>query len=398
MYDLDEILDEVRTKYYCSKNLKRPSIVWSKDYWTDFFGVYSAFDNSITISRILDDESVSHDMIASVVYHENLHQDYPEHNRGFNAKANLFPNYSDYYERLKEYGAQVHSNIEYPSDYNCFTKGKKQIVYILLPLGERFSEALASRDGKILLDFDASISFSINCEKNDILYVFFAESNGQCWIVGWSTEANLLKKRQFDRFSLYGDDDVSYHLICEFSNIYLLPSSTCTYAIDMSDMNQEFRRNHCCLYQADETEIAEDLAYIDSYCEGYISLGFDPKLINNKTDYSDIPLERIKKIHESVYGEVWKCNVIIEKEPCYENFILRAKSKRNAWLPSSAMEDYVHALSFNEDDGFCAGEIIKLCAITSRLSEGTEYIESYKHVLNKEDKALQNAIDFILNH
>ena len=32
MYDLDKILDEVRTKYYASKILPRPNILWSDEH------------------------------------------------------------------------------------------------------------------------------------------------------------------------------------------------------------------------------------------------------------------------------------------------------------------------------------------------------------------------------
>ncbi len=64
MFDLNAILDDVRSKYYCSKTKKRPTISWSHDYWTDFFGVYTPYNNHITVSRILNDKRVTHEMIA----------------------------------------------------------------------------------------------------------------------------------------------------------------------------------------------------------------------------------------------------------------------------------------------------------------------------------------------
>ena len=90
MFDLEKILDDVRNKYYCSKLLERPTISWSKDYWTDYYGQYTFFDNHITVSRALNDKRVSEDMLASVIYHENLHQDFQEHDRRFKNKEKLY--------------------------------------------------------------------------------------------------------------------------------------------------------------------------------------------------------------------------------------------------------------------------------------------------------------------
>ena len=95
MYDLDSILDEVRSKYYVSKVLPRPTISWSDEYWTGIYGRYTLFDNHITISRLLNNEKVSYEALSSVVYHESLHQDFPEHDRKFNLRANKFPRYKD---------------------------------------------------------------------------------------------------------------------------------------------------------------------------------------------------------------------------------------------------------------------------------------------------------------
>ena len=52
MYDLDVILDEVRSKYYASNVLPRPTISWSDEYWTGFYGKYTLFDNHI-FNRVL---------------------------------------------------------------------------------------------------------------------------------------------------------------------------------------------------------------------------------------------------------------------------------------------------------------------------------------------------------
>ena len=396
MFDLNAILDDVRSKYYCSKTKKRPTISWSHDYWTDFFGVYTPYNNHITISHILNDKRVTHEMIASVVYHESLHQDYPEHNRSFNVKADIFPNYSDLLQALTEYSELIHSEIVYPEGYNSFTSNKKQVVYILLPYSSKYDTALFSRDGQILMDFDSNVTFPINDTPSETLYVFLAESKKQYWIVGWCVNGTLLKRKKVENLSAFGDYDVSFQLVCEYKSIFLLPVSTCTYAIKIDDMGSDFGVNHICQYSINEPEIQGDLNYIESYCEGYMSLGFDSKNISCKLAYEDIPISKIKKTKESSYAEVWKANYIVDKEPIAENYLYRGNCKRNAWLNSSAFEDYKTLLTLEQDNLICAREIIKLCAVLSRFDDGKLYISEYGKLLSQEDTHLKNAISYIL--
>ena len=88
MYDLDKILDEVRTKYYASKILPRPNILWSDEHWTAINGKYDLYNNQITVSRAFNSNDISYEALASVVYHESLHQDFADHDRKFMLRAN----------------------------------------------------------------------------------------------------------------------------------------------------------------------------------------------------------------------------------------------------------------------------------------------------------------------
>lgn len=334
-------------------------------------------------------------MLSSVVYHESLHQDYPEHDRGFNAKAKLFPQYDDLFCKLQNHGELVHSEIQYSENYNRFIVGKKNAVYILLPFSDKYSEVASSRDGMLLLDFDVPLIVSLISVSDSTLFVFLAESAGKYWIVGWCTKAKLLTERKTESFAKYGDYDISYQMVCDFNEFYLLPVSTCTYSIEMSDMSLSFKENHCCQYGIDEASISSDIKYIESYCEGYLSIGFDPKNISIIPEYNDLTVAQMKKIKVSNYGAVWNANAIVKKEPTTENFYLRAKAKQNAWLNKSALEDYMCVLNSQPDNILCVSEIIKLCAILSQFEEGKAYIKQYKERLPHDDSCLKAAIKFL---
>ena len=69
IHDLDYLLDMVRAKYYNSPNLRRPTISWTNDYPTDYYGCYTYYNNHIVISRVLNDKRVTTEMISMVIYH-----------------------------------------------------------------------------------------------------------------------------------------------------------------------------------------------------------------------------------------------------------------------------------------------------------------------------------------
>ena len=86
LYDLNIMKDNFNNKSKEVKDMKLvlSSVISEIDNYLATFEFefkkgskqYTFFDNHITISRALNDERVSEDMLASVIYHENLHQDF----------------------------------------------------------------------------------------------------------------------------------------------------------------------------------------------------------------------------------------------------------------------------------------------------------------------------------
>ena len=155
MYDLDKILDEVRTKYYASKILPRPNILWSDEHWTAINGKYDLYNNQITVSRAFNSNDISYEALASVVYHESLHQDFADHDRKFMLRANRFPNYNTYAKELDEYLSDYSLNLKYDKIIADYSKGKNEVAFVIIPYLEDFQNAFTFYDGNIYIDTEA---------------------------------------------------------------------------------------------------------------------------------------------------------------------------------------------------------------------------------------------------
>lgn len=397
MYNLEEILDDVREKYYKSSILKKPTISWSQDYITDYFGEYTFYNNHISISRILNSPDVSREMLASVVYHESLHQDFQEHNEDFDKRVILFPQYNELNKQLEDFSAKVHSEIEYPKDYNSFTKNKRRIVYIVLDKKDDYPSAFQFRDKSIIVDFDATVDFDTE-ENNSDIFLFLVKVEHNYHIVGWCTNGFLYKNRQTIKHRIFDDDDYSFQLVSDFDSTYVIPLTCCDYAIADSFLPKEILDNNCCVFDINDINIQAEIDYIDSYCEGYYKIGFDLRTINNKSEFENVTVKNIQSITKTGYSNVWLSNAIYDKEPTYDNLVNRAVAKYQSWLLDSALEDFITANQMVDDDISTVYDIIKIAVLLSKFDIAKKYVDKYKSELPSDNKVLKRLYKEIEVH
>jgi len=396
MYNLYEILDEVRTKYYSSTNLEPPTICWSDEFFTNYFGVYNYFDNNIIISKILNNSDVTREMLASVVYHESLHQDFPEHDRKFNLRANLFPDYKALFKQLCEYARSYHENLQYDNLVCKYSKDEYQVVYIRLPHLEDYPEAFQSYDGEILVEFKAKIPSELCSDALKYFAVFLVESKENYHIVAWCKNMGFYEHPLKIENKQFGGHNISYQCITSFNDTHILPLSCCDYKIAVKEMPTTFKRDKCAVFQINDSTIQHDLDYIESYSEGFMSRGFDPKNIDLMPHYKDIPLKKLKSIHEESYRAVWWSNAVCLKEPTADNFFERALIKNAAGLTASAYGDVMTALQLAAENGEIVSWAIKLSAMTNNIENGILLSKKWEsNIKTLKDKELRKSVLYL---
>lgn len=397
MYNLDELLDEVRSKYYKSSIMNRPTISWSKDFSTGCLGSYSFYRNHITISRILQNDSVPREVLAHTIHHENVHQDYAEHGKDFQAKEKLFSNSKKWSNLLQTIADQAHEKIPYPSGYNDFLKGKKRIVYInLANYGYDYVTAFGSMNCKMLINACVDVDFKPS--KDDDFYVFLVRADdGTLHIVGWCIEGTLLRNRKVEFKREIGGNDILYQLVTEYGKLYVLPETCCDYGIPVTELDNDIIENNICVYSVDDSSVQDDISYINSYCEGYLDLGFDKKQIDIIPDFIDtVTVDELKKIvTDDPYRKMWIYNGIYNMEPTDENLLQRAKARIDSGLFTAALSDYLLLYSHcPKSSEYCTG-IIKLYCILDEFANANDIYMASKAILPRNDVQLNACLKLL---
>ncbi len=138
-------------------------------------------------------------------------------------------------------------------------------------------------------------------------------------------------------------------------------------------------------------------AHLESYSEGFLDWGFDPKNINLAAHYKkEIPLEKLKAIKEESYRAVWWPNAVCTREPTAQNFFRRAAIKNIAGLTSAAYGDVTLALKMEPNNFEYVKLALKLSAMTGRITSGRILADKWADkIINCRDTELQNSIAFL---
>ncbi len=94
-YDLDKLVNEVKTSMFGGTYGGISSIEWTDKYYKEYYGIFYYANNSIKINKILNSESVPENVVKFVIYHELLHRDYYSHDKYFRFEEHKFKGYEE---------------------------------------------------------------------------------------------------------------------------------------------------------------------------------------------------------------------------------------------------------------------------------------------------------------
>ena len=399
MFNLNAILDEVRTKYYHSSNVKRPQISWSDEPWLAFYGRYDHYINQITVSSVLNDPRVTPGMIASVVYHENLHQDFADHDdQRFNAKLKLFPEYDQQIKALETFFEERHNEKEYSTKYSDFLKGKSKILYVVLPYFEDYKQAFTYYDEKIYVDFNVDIPDNVCGNIEETLVIFLVMNKKQYHIVAWCTRGEIVSTPHKIETGRYGGIDFAYQLITDYNGCWIVHPACCNYVIESKYMPPDFAKRKFYIPDKIDSDILSDVEFMDTYSDGYWKIGLDPLMIDCIPDYEDLTAGQLKKLikYETGFRAIWLANAICSKEDSFESVFNKADAKSCNLLLTAAARDMERAHSMKPSDLVCVSEMVKLYVILGRDEEARTLYDQYRERLDLEqDEFLRNSVQHI---
>ncbi len=338
-------------------------------------------------------------MIASVVYHESLHQDFADHDdRRFKAKLKLFPKYDQQLRALETLFEDLQNEKEYNTKYSDFLKGKSKVLYVLLPYFEDYKQAFTYYDEKIYVDFSADIPESACGNIEEILVVYLVKNKKQYHIVGWCTQGEIFSKAHKVETGRYGGIDFSYQLITDYNSYWIVPLACCNYAIESTYMPSDFEKVKFCLPKIIDSNILCDVEFMDTYSDGYVKTGLDPLAIDCIPEYDNLSVGQLKKLikHETGFRAIWLANAICSREENFESLFNRADAKSFNLLLSAAALDMERAHSLKPLDLICVAEMVKLYVILGRDEEARTLYDRYReHFDLEQDEFLRNSVQHI---
>lgn len=398
---LETLLNEVRRDQYSDPNLKCPSIRWTRDPVTGYLGVFNYYDNSIEISSVLNDPSVDEETVKYAIHHENIHQTYSEHNAAFKKIEHQFPNYEICSRNMDERADTVHDTIEYQPGHNSFAEGKKRVVYILLEgYGEEYPYAFQSRDFQMIVDCKCKPNFSTDPIED--FYVFLVQlKDNTAIIVGWSEFGQLLPQRVVKNYEKYGDVDFSYQFVSKYGMIHVIFPIAASYKIPLDAFPNDFTKTNVCVFNANDESIASDIEYVDGYCEGFMSIGFDESRIDAVPQFRDnITPKEIKALirkEKDTFRRVWMWNALCAIEASSKNLFGRALDKKEGWLLSSALEDLKAIYDSGEHTNEIVEEMIKIYVALDQIANArTLYSMHFSKGYVSDDTAFNKCVKDLL--
>ena len=392
MYDLDKMLDEVRGKYYSSKTLPRPTISWSDTPITAFFGVYNLYNNHITVSKILNSKSISYEAVASVVYHESLHQDFAEHDTKFSLRANKFPNYKNLQCEIDEFAGKISESLEYSEALSAYGDGCKDIAYIVLPYTEDFIDAFCFYDGNIFVDCYPTLA------KEKTFVVFLVDNGDKYHIVAWASEVSLCGEKKSVQHEKLGGKDFTYSAFAPRNSFRILFEQTCSYTVNKTSFPKSLQKMHYCVLSKECEDCKYDLEYMNSYPEGFYELGLDISTVNVAAPYLSMSYIDCRNIVNEEYGfrKLWASNSLCEIEKNSESLYLKAIALRQSSMVTLSHDVFKQALKLSDDEDYLLEEMVISCALVNDITLGKKLIQKLTNPC-KSNYYLMESIRYIKN-
>ncbi|HEX8922283.1 MAG TPA: SprT-like domain-containing protein [Pyrinomonadaceae bacterium] len=116
VYDLDKIFQRLNRRYF-NGSLEKPELTWSQRRTPRILGHHNALQETIVISKTLDDVDVPDFVVEYMLYHEMLHIKHPPrlikgrryyHTNAFRAEEQLFLRYEEAQDWLDSFAEEHH--------------------------------------------------------------------------------------------------------------------------------------------------------------------------------------------------------------------------------------------------------------------------------------------------
>jgi len=353
--DLQKMLMDIIDTYGKNEGYAIPTISWSKDNMLSRYGEFQYWHNHIIVSNMMNTDKISVGAIQSVIFHEYTHQMYKNHNKEFNARMKLFPDYDKYNKELEDYFNSI-QEVPDAQKTDIVLDASEELVICKFPYDPENEDSYWQHllyYNHFLVGFLSDDIPEEYCRKPVKQVLWVVESFGIMYVVGWAKNVQLYPNIQKVNVRGSGVGTIEYQFKYEQSDgKVILPCNVFECLFEGESPGSLIKQGICNANELDCNIVKEIVDIVNSYNGDYIDIGILDSTLDAIPGIETEDVAELIKAAEKIDGRDRRfliMNKAVRLEKSYRTYLHRGLAFLDCWVFDRAVLDFSRALQYEKD-------------------------------------------------
>lgn len=353
--DLQKMLMDIIDTYGKNEGYAIPTISWSKDNMLSRYGEFQFWHNHIIVSNMMNTNKISVGAIQSVIFHEYTHQMYKNHNKKFDARMKLFPDYNKYNKELEDYFNSI-QEVPDAQKTDIILDASDELVICKFPYDPENEDSYWQHllyYNHFLVGFLSDDIPEEYCRNPIKQVLWVVESFGIMYVVGWAKNVQLFPNIQKANVRGSGVGTIEYQLKYEQSDgKIILPCNVFECLFEGESPETLIKQGICNASELDSSIVKEIVDIVNSYNGDYIDIGILDSTLESIPGIETDDVSELIRLADEVDGRDRRfliMNKAVDREKSYRTYLHRGLAFLDCWVFDRAVLDFARALQYEKD-------------------------------------------------
>ena len=353
--DLQKMLMDIIDTYGKNEGFAIPTISWSKDNMLSRYGEFQFWHNHIIVSNMMNTDKISVGAIQSVIFHEYTHQMYKNHNKKFDARMKLFPDYNKYNKELEDYFNSI-QEVPDAQKTDIVLDASEELVICRFPYDPEDQDSYFQHllyYNHFLTGFLAEDIPEEYCRNPIKQVLWVVESFGIMYVVGWARNVQLFPNIQKVNVRGSGVGTIEYQFKYEQSDgKIILPCNVFECLFEGESPETLIKQGICNSDELDSNLVKEIVDIVNSYNGDYFDIGIMDSTLDAVPGIETDDVSELIKTAEEIDGRDRRfliMNKAVGLEKSYRTYLHRGLAFMDCWVFDRAVLDFSRALQYEKD-------------------------------------------------
>ena len=353
--DLQKMLMDIIDTYGKNEGYAIPTISWSKDNMLSRYGEFQFWHNHIIVSNMMNTNKISVGAIQSVIFHEYTHQMYKNHNKKFDARMKLFPDYNKYNKELEDYFNSI-QEVPDAQKTDIVLDASEELVICRFPYDPEDQDSYFQHllyYNHFLTGFLAEDIPEEYCRNPIKQVLWVVESFGIMYVVGWARNVQLFPNIQKVNVRGSGVGTIEYQFKYEQSDgKIILPCNVFECLFEGESPETLIKQGICNSDELDSNLVKEIVDIVNSYNGDYFDIGIMDSTLDAVPGIETDDVSELIKTAEEIDGRDRRfliMNKAVGLEKSYRTYLHRGLAFMDCWVFDRAVLDFSRALQYEKD-------------------------------------------------